>query len=422
MQDAAKSFYILLYSPNPVDQNCIQELCSIIPPQARMADTDHVFLEQPFTILELLQGTECTSLSSSPRIHVNINGHISDFVPQHRGIRQDDPTSPLLFNIAFDPFLRSVQQNSAFNGFNLPHEAPSHGELDGLSDAFNNLYLQPTATNYTMSTIANSLLTLTLEPPSLSGANQLKILAYVDDTLVYLWDAEDLPFYNRSLLNLFQSQAGLSYNGIRSLLHIILLIGMTAPHPHHSLILDILLAPALPNEMLPSNNYMIQFAMPTHNEMSLCVAGLLLTPLPYVVIVEACFDACATNSYYHSSVDAVTCLSLPLYETFLPSLPTNYPSNIYPNFRPPHQLFINQSVVEKLLIRNVFLFDTKSQALRLRQSSAQFVCHRTVCSRTGNLISSFFRRCCDSNHHFYHDPTFGPFCFSLLVPSTPASL
>ncbi|CEP10481.1 hypothetical protein, partial, partial [Parasitella parasitica] len=114
---------------------------------------------------------------------------------------------------------------------------------------------------------------------------------------------------------------------------------------------------------------------------------------------------------------------------FLPSLPTNYPSNIYPNFRPPHQLLINQSVVEKLLARDVVLFDTESQALRLCQSSAQFVPHRTVCSRIASLISShqlllkpFFRRCCDSKPHSYLDTTFPPtlrfFCFSLLVPST----
>ncbi|CEP09530.1 hypothetical protein, partial, partial [Parasitella parasitica] len=68
MQDAAINFYTLLYSPDPVDQNCIQELCATIPPQARIVDTDHALLEQPFTIIELLQGTERTSLSSSPGV------------------------------------------------------------------------------------------------------------------------------------------------------------------------------------------------------------------------------------------------------------------------------------------------------------------------------------------------------------------
>ncbi|CEP08995.1 hypothetical protein, partial, partial [Parasitella parasitica] len=192
-------------------------------------------------------------------IHVNINGHISsEFIPQHRGIRQGDPISPLLFNIAFDPFLRSIQQNSAFKGFNLPHEAPPHDELDDLADAFNNLYLQPTTTHYTMNTITNTLQNLTLDPPSPTDANQVKILAYADDTL------------------LFHSQAGLWDNGIHTLLRTTLLIGMTAPHPHLSFILDILFVLALRNEMLPSNKCMILFAIPliyTHNGMSLFVAG-----------------------------------------------------------------------------------------------------------------------------------------------------
>ncbi|CEP13076.1 hypothetical protein, partial, partial [Parasitella parasitica] len=68
MQDAAINFYTLLYYPDPVDQNCIQGLCATIPPQARIVDTDHALLEQPFTIIELLQGTERTSLSSSPGV------------------------------------------------------------------------------------------------------------------------------------------------------------------------------------------------------------------------------------------------------------------------------------------------------------------------------------------------------------------
>ena len=45
-----------------------------------------------------------SSLFFNTRIHININGHISEPILQRRGLRQGDPLSPLLFNIAFDPF------------------------------------------------------------------------------------------------------------------------------------------------------------------------------------------------------------------------------------------------------------------------------------------------------------------------------
>ncbi|CEP16727.1 hypothetical protein [Parasitella parasitica] len=42
--------------------------CATIPPQAKIVDADRVLLEQPFTVLDLLQGTERTSLSSGPGV------------------------------------------------------------------------------------------------------------------------------------------------------------------------------------------------------------------------------------------------------------------------------------------------------------------------------------------------------------------
>ncbi|CEP14639.1 hypothetical protein [Parasitella parasitica] len=118
------------------------------------------------------------TLFFSTQIHININGHISrSYIIQQRGVRQDDPISPLLFNIAFDPFLRSVHQNPHFKGFDLSYEAPP-----------------PTSTSF---------------PSPLF----VKILAYADDTLVYLQNSQDFMLLQQAILVYMQaSKALLNYH------------------------------------------------------------------------------------------------------------------------------------------------------------------------------------------------------------------
>ncbi|KAG0862131.1 hypothetical protein G6F16_012763 [Rhizopus arrhizus] len=94
----------------------------------------------------------CT-LFFSTSIRINVNGHLSDSFIQQRGLRQGDPISPLLFNIAFDPFLRSVNTSPEIAGFSFPPLAQE--------------------TN--------------------SSAPALKIMAYADDTLVILDDPAEMP-------------------------------------------------------------------------------------------------------------------------------------------------------------------------------------------------------------------------------------
>ncbi|KAG1325508.1 hypothetical protein G6F62_008512 [Rhizopus arrhizus] len=53
------------------------------------------------------------------RVRVNINGHFTDEVTQSRGLRQGDPLSPLLFNLALEPFLRHVLQDTSLIGFSF---------------------------------------------------------------------------------------------------------------------------------------------------------------------------------------------------------------------------------------------------------------------------------------------------------------
>ncbi|KAG1125587.1 hypothetical protein G6F42_008578 [Rhizopus arrhizus] len=107
------------------------------------------------------------------KIQINVNGFLTTEFTQGRGLRQGDPLSPLLFNLAFDPFLRSILQEPSFEGF---------------------VFSSPTPNPYCVL------------PPA-----PVKALAYADDVLVFLQSPPDFPCL-RQLYNTYAAASNARLN------------------------------------------------------------------------------------------------------------------------------------------------------------------------------------------------------------------
>jgi exonuclease III len=133
--------------------------------------------------------TTIINLFSSTTSTVNVNGFLSPTFQQRRGLRQGDPLSPLLFNIAFDPLLRAINNNSSLEGFNISRE--------------------------------------TNQPMSPSSPSPIKVLAYADDTIVFLRNPSEFGHLQTLITNyMLASNSSLNYTKTQALS----LSGQ--PHPH----------------------------------------------------------------------------------------------------------------------------------------------------------------------------------------------
>ena len=65
------------------------------------------------------------TLFFNTHINLNINGYLAQPFAQHRGLRQGDPLSPLLYNIAIEPLLHTILNSPDISGFMLNDQSPT---------------------------------------------------------------------------------------------------------------------------------------------------------------------------------------------------------------------------------------------------------------------------------------------------------
>ncbi|KAF1797749.1 hypothetical protein V8B55DRAFT_1345902 [Mucor lusitanicus] len=302
--------------------------------------------------------------------------------------------------------------------------------------------------------------------PSTSGNPiQYKILAYADDTLVYLKDTTDFLLLKEAIHNL-----GSSFINFRIFPK---LSFRTLQQPRHHgglqvldpilqqqalqwrwlcpLILSACRSPLLPTYNTP-NLPLLQFTLQWFfNSSSFSdyfyyllfpaarkVIWFQHRPSPHQAFLNTLNSLITAvdrlpRSFTTCHLDSHTGLSLPLLEIILYSLPSTHPH--FSSFIPPDQLFDRHPGVQKLLAIDVFTFDFDLQVIRVRNwSSLEFTRYPRVSRRVGRLIEEgqiylqpFFLALCRpaprpsfTNDSFTaNPPNIRPLIRRLIQPTTP---
>ncbi|SAL96363.1 hypothetical protein, partial, partial [Absidia glauca] len=118
-------------------------------------------------------------------ISLSINGWLGSPFRQLRGLRQGDPLSPLLFNLAFEPFLRTLLATPTLQGIKLDHKQ--------------------TITRYKQRLMS--------QPPATAQVTRstIKLLAYADDLLIFFRDTSEWPAA-KSLFDLYSKASNSRVN------------------------------------------------------------------------------------------------------------------------------------------------------------------------------------------------------------------